>query len=453
MNKTSLLFSCLALTASAEVDIDRLCPPRPETAAPFRAEICPPAVKPYRQAALDAYHYMVSLPAMTVLVETGKPNQRYQHNAYVSKTHAAHVMAMLDWAAAEPAAREKAMRFARASAEFLLGELEPADAPLAYWPPTYCRKPLEYDPKTDGPYNKPHMYGNEPQGAVKYRDEVMLVYPAQVGLAFLRYYGVTKEARFLAAARGIGETYVKTRRADGSWPLKMILATGKTVGENTLVPTFPLPLFEDLFKATGEAKWRQAADETFAWIERNPLTDWNWDGQFEDIRPQKPYQNPTKHNAIDVMLYLLDRFPGDAKRLATCRKLLEFAEKRFVVWAPLKSRPTWPTPSVLEQYSCFTPIDASVAKMVRAYLAIYRAEGRAEDLAKARALGNMFTRVQKPSGRIPTFWAGTFDGDTGTSAERYDWLNCMAASAKALMLLELAEQNGKSVADSTSLSF
>ena len=435
MNRMTLICPFLALTAFAEIDIDRLCPSRPETAASFRAEICPPAARPYRQAALDAYHYMTSLPAMTVLVETGRPNQRYQHNAYVAKTHAAHVMAMLDWAEAEPTSREKAMRFARASAEFLLDELEPADAPLAHWPPTYCRKPLEYDPKTDGPYNKPHMYGNEPQGAVMYRDEVMLVYPAQAGLAFISYGAAAKDGRFLAVARGIGETYLKTRRADGSWPLKMILATGETVGENTLVPTFPLLLFEELFKATGETKWRRAADKTFAWIERNPLTDWNWDGQFEDIRPAKPYQNPTKHNAMDVLLYILDRFPGDAQRLATCRKLLDFAEKRFVVWAPLKSRPTWPTPSVLEQYSCFTPIDASAAKMIRAYLAMYRAEGRAEDLAKARALGNTLTRVQKPSGRIPTFWAGTFDGDTGTSAERYDWLNCMAAAAKALIQL------------------
>jgi len=88
------------------------------------------------------------------------------------------------------------------------------------------RHRLEFDPKTDGPYKKPSMIGNEPEGAVKYRGEVMLVYPADVGRAFLAYYGVTGDARFLAAAKGIGETYLKTRRSDGSWPLKMKLATG-----------------------------------------------------------------------------------------------------------------------------------------------------------------------------------------------------------------------------------
>ena len=191
-------------TALAEVDIDRLCPPRPETAATFKAGAYLPAARPYREAAKMAYAYMTQLPAMTVLVETGRPNQKYQHNAYVSKTHAAHIEAMLNWMKFEPEKRETAMRFAKASAEFLLKELEPMDAKLAWWPPTYGRKPLEFDPKTDGPYHKPAMVGNEPEGAVKYRGEVMLLYPADVGMAFVDYYVETKDKRFLEAAAGIG---------------------------------------------------------------------------------------------------------------------------------------------------------------------------------------------------------------------------------------------------------
>lgn len=418
--------------AAADVDIDKLCPPRPETAAQFRSEAHPPAARPYREAAKMAYRYMTSLPAMTVLVETGKPNQKYQHNAYVSKTHAAHIRAMLDWAKLEPEKRETAMRFAKASAEFLLKELEPADAPLAFWPPTYGRKPLEFDPKTDGPYKKRAMIGNEPEAAVKYRGEVMLLYPADVGSAFVDYWRETKDDRFLVAAKGIAETYLRMRRAGGGWPLKMKLATGEPVGENTLVPNYPMALFNALHDATGDQKWKDASDACFAWLEEHPLKDWNWDGQFEDIRPCKPYANPTKHNAVDTVMEILRRYPGDATSIAQCRKIMEFCEKRFVVWEAPENHPKWPAPSVLEQYSCFTPIDASAAKMISGYLAMYRAEGRAEDLAKARALADAVTRVQKPSGRIPTFWDGVNAGDSGLSNERYDWLNCMAAAAKSL---------------------
>ena len=140
---------------------------------------------------------------------------------------------------------------------------------------------------------------------------------------------------------------------------------------------------------------------------------------------------------MDAMMYILERFPGDSARLAQCRRLLEFCEKRFVVWSPPPNHAKWPVPSVLEQYSCFTPIDASAAKMIRAYLALYRATGDRELLEKARALGGTVTRVQKPSGRIPTFWEGVNSGDSGLSNERYDWLNCMEAAAAAL--LELAK--------------
>jgi len=414
--------------------VDELCPPLPETAAKFVEGSYPPAARPYREAALMAYSYMTSIPDMTVLLETGKPYQKYQHNAYVSKTHAAHIDAMMDLAKADPSQKDKAMAFAKASAEFLLSELEPADAPLAFWPPTYGREPLEFDPETDGPYHKIAMVGNEPEGAVKYRGEVMLLYPADVASAFVTYYKASGDTRFLEAAKGIADTYLKTRRPDGSWSLKMILATGEPIGVNTLVPTRALYMFKALAEATSDSKWKTAEDEVFAWLEAHPLNDWNWDGQFEDIKPEEPYKNPTKHNAVDVMLYILDRFPGDPDRIAQCRNILDYCEKRFVVW-DLEGRPEWPTPSVLEQYSCFTPIDASAAKMIRAFAAMYKAEGRPEDLAKACTLADTITRIQKESGRIPTFWAGVATGE-GLSIPRYDWLNCMASAANALLLVD-----------------
>lgn len=421
--------SCFGQT----IDIDELCPPRPETAAKYKKGSYPPAARPYREAAFSAYSYMMQLPDMTELVRTGVPYRKYQHNAYVSKTHAAHINAMLNLAKVDPSQKETAMAFAKASAEFLLHELEPADAPLAFWPPTYGRKPLEFIPEVDGPYLKTAMIGNEPEGAVKYRGEVMLLYPADVGNAFISYYKVSGDERFLNAAVGIAGTYLKKRRPDGSWSLKMKLDTGEELGVNTLVPTNALILFKSLADATGDQIWRQAENDVFAWLEEHPLKDWNWDGQFEDIKPEEPYKNPTKHNAIDVMMYILDRFPGDKARLETCRNILDFCEKRFVVWATPANHPDWPAPSVLEQYSCFTPIDASSAKMIKGFLSMYKATGKKIYLRKACTLADTITRIQKDSGRIPTFWEGVSTGE-GLSIPQYDWLNCMAASAEALLL-------------------
>ena len=212
----------------------------------------------------------------------------------------------------------------------------------------------------------------------------------------------------------------------------MRLATGDPIGENTLVPTKPMAFFNALAEATKDHQWAKASDACFAWLEAHPLTDWNWDGQFEDIQPRPPYANPTKHNAVDAMFEILRRFPNDKVRIEQCRRILRFCEKRFVCWERPANHPKWDVPSVLEQYSCFIPIDASAAKMIRAYLALWRATGEPELLAKARTLGDTVTRVQTPEGRIPTFWTH----DT-LSDPIYDWLNCMGSSAVALF--ELAD--------------
>ena len=423
------LFALAGSAALTEDEVDRLCPPRPETASAFREGAYPPASRSYRAAALKVFAYMTSLRAMRNLVEAGEPDQAYQHNAYVSKTHAAHIHAMLAYARLDPARRADAMRFASASAEYLLSQLEPVEAPLAWWPPTYGREPLRCD---SGTPSRPAMVGNDPEGAVKYRGEVMLLYPADVGTAFVEYYRETKDRRFLDAAVGIGETYLKTRRVDGSWPLKMKLATGETVCENPLVPTRPLAFFKALGEVTGDVRWRDAADGCFAWLQAHPLQDWNWDGQFEDVEPCEPYADPTEHNAIETMLELLSRSPSDEDAKALSRRILRFCEDRFVCWEKPENHPEWDVPSVLEQYSCFVPIDASAAKMIRGYLALWRVTGEAELLAKARALGDTLTRVQQADGRIPTFWTHDLMGE-----QTYDWLNCMAAGA--LALAELAE--------------
>ena len=45
-------------------NLAELCPPRPETAAPFEPGAYPPAARPYLEAARMAYDYMTSQPVM-----------------------------------------------------------------------------------------------------------------------------------------------------------------------------------------------------------------------------------------------------------------------------------------------------------------------------------------------------------------------------------------------------
>ena len=281
----------------------------------------------------------------------------------------------------------------------------------------------------------------------------MLVYPADAGSALLSLHAATGDEKYLDAAVAIGKTYLRLQGEDGTWYLKMNAKDGSPVGGNRLVPTSVMTFLDDLCDATGNAELRAAGERAFAYIERGPLSDWDWEGQFEDIRPaERRYQNLTKHMPCETALYMLKRFAGDSRRIAEARDIIRFAEDQFVVWrTPCRDDGTgpwsptyqffaWRTPAVLEQYSCYSPIDASSAKLIRTYLALYEAEKRPLDLAKARALGDSMVNNQDDSGRIRTYWIPEpGDDDPLAGAVRLprggDWFNCMYADAVALHLL------------------
>lgn len=400
-------------------------------AVPFDPAEYSPATRTYREARRAILAHLLSWPELADLETQGAPDIKAGSNftSYPAKMQSAVIRAMLAAAEELPGARDRAMRLARLSAEYLLSTAEPAGSPLAGFPATYI---------------------GSGQLAGAYAGQHMLVYPADAGQALLALHRATGEARWLAAAEAIGRTYLRLQGADGTWFLKMNAADGSPVGRNRLVPTSVAPFLDDLAEATGDGAFREAAERAFDSIVRGPLADWDWEGQFEDIRPaESRYQNLTKHMPCETALYMLKRYPGDKARVAQAREILRFAEDQFVMWrAPCRPdgtgpwNPTYPfwswrTPAVLEQYSCYSPIDASSAKLINTYMALYSAEGHQLDLAKARALGDSMVRNQDASGRLRTYWIPEpGDGSDFAGAVRLplggDWFNCMVADAEAL---------------------
>ena len=400
--------------------------------APFKPGSYPPKPRPYAEAAAKCAEQIFGRKAIRHFLEHGRPDPAYGLNGYPSKIHAALVKAMVAYAASCPAKKNEALKLARIAADYLVSISEPAGRPLAHFPPTYCRLTAE------GAY-----YGAGEGRA----GQVMMMYPAGVGEAYLRLYEAVGDAKYLAAARRIGETYLRTQEADGVWPALVFAKDGRPVCENRLQPIPVITFLESLFAATGEGKFRTAADKAFGWVEGRPLKDWFWEGQFEDAPFSGKYENPSKHMACDVLLYVLRRFPGDRRWREVARDILRYSEDQFVCWEkpcqpngmginssvagpldPNNDYDHWFFPCALEQYIYYVPIDASLAKMIRAYLALYRAEGSPLDLAKARALGDSLVRLQRPNGYIPTepFIEWKNKGPDG------GWLNCTCATVAAL---------------------
>ena len=376
----------------------------------FRGPYEEPPPVDYREAARRGLRGLFLQPYVQKCLKKGsKPDiADYKLYRYPSKVMGGLIRGMVLYStmASDPREANDALRIATSLADFLISLNQPADAPLANLPPTYWKVN----------WSSSHV-----------REEyLMLNSPVDAALAYLDLYDVTNNDKYLKAATRIADTYRRLQRPNGTWPLLVRTKTGEPVGPNPVVPTWIITLMERLVDQYGLVQYRPVGEKAFCWIMDHPMKRFNWDGQFEDIKPQRPYENLAREQACDVAVYLLNRVAQDRSYLKKALELLRFSEDQFVVWeAPDENqwalddtRPAdprkqitrwktseWFTPCVLEQYSCYAPVARSSAIQINAYRKAYEVTGRPIYLAKAKSLANALIVCQQyhGGGQFPTW--------------------------------------------------
>ena len=366
----------------------------------------PSGDRDYRAAAAKCLEAIYRLPYVQGWLAQDTPPEGYDLYCYPSKILSSLIEAMIRYSArasGEDAVR--AVAIARKMADWLIAQCQPAGAPLEYLPPTY--------------------WGNRRGTAVGYAGQNMMIYPVSVGNAFLRLYGKTGEAKYREAALRIAATLRRLQDERDTWWLKVREKDGLPVRKNLLVPGVEFfDFFSAVARISGDAGYDEVVRRAVGFVEKGPFATWNWDGQFEDIDPKPPYVDLTAVRAVGFSGWLFR-----AGRTEDARLTLDWCEDQFVVWSdPIRHMDwkNWKMPTVLEQYEYYTPIDASMGNMVRAFVAAWTATKEDLYLEKAKALADCIVRNQRPDGTIPTY----FDARGGS-----DWLNCMVVSAGSLETL------------------
>jgi hypothetical protein len=405
-------------------------------AAVIGKEYPPPAMS-WQASARTALQALVHSADLRCWFTNSMPAEQVHLYRYPSKIVGAAAAALAIYASQTPppADQTEALQAARRAADYLLGISFPADDAWAFHPPTY--HPTMFRDRLKGHMNANHY---------------MTFCGAETGMYYLDVYAATKDAKYLNAALRIAETYAKRQLPQGSWLLFVTPKDGKPVTDNVLIPTLVIEFLDQFGKVTADHGFDSMREEAIAWTRQNLVRTWNWQGQFEDVKPLPPYQNLTKHEAGDFAIHLLNTAPGDPSNRALALDLLRFAEDQFVVWAqppvasPKEQNPdgeagaksrTWLLPCVFEQYRCYAPVSASSAKLIRMYLAAYRATGERLHLEKARALAGTLTRTQsnrKAPGRYQT-WLMQNPGAL--------WFNCELLAIRAMRELALVEGAAK----------
>ena len=391
-------------------------------------------------------------------------------NIYPAKMNSALIRGMIRFAQIDPAHRESAMKIARNAADYMLCISQPADAPLAHFPPTYWK-----------------MEGQKSNFAsVKYAGQNMLVYPASMAVAYLDLHAAVGDRKYLDAAVNIAKTYEKLQLENGTWYLKMWEKDASPVIEGNgnmpvkMLPTGVCRFMERLSRETKDGRWLKVVDKAFGYMEKGPLKTYDFAPQFEDTKPSANHTDLAAVVAINAARYLLARYPSDAARRAQAREIIRWTEDQFAcwrkpcradgrgivsepwhrfnpVWNPVCSMDGMPygnwsesfdgwvdVPGVVEKYRWYVMINAVTALMIEAYLDLYRLEGDELSLAKAKTLGDSIVKVQAmgPDGEIATHWVMR-DVLKGVHCTE-NWTNCGVGTVAALQdLAQVLEKNAQ----------
>ncbi len=401
--------------------------------APFAgAESYPPKARGYRECALMAYRYVFERPFIQYWRLHGSPDPDFDFNVYPSKTISSVIKAMINYAKLDPDKAEESMDIAVKAADFLISISFPEDSALPGLPPTYYtdfRKDLD-------------KYNNE--SAIVRGGNVMMIYPADVGNAYLLLEKATGEVRFFEAAKKIAEFYRANVSENGSWHLFVSTEDGKPQNANYCVPSHIMTFMNRMHLRTGEEVWAKLEQGCYYYIVRNCFEQYNWEGQFEDSAFSTLYSNLTHFTAEEMIRYITENKADDEKLMAEAEDLMRFVEDQFVVWgnfAPWNHVDSprhgndisqWFSPAGLEQYKWYVPIDSSTATIIEAFLDLYSVKKDPLLLAKACVLGDSITRMQNPeTGLIPTHWMRSSCIEDGGNL----WINCMIRTAMSMMYL------------------
>ena len=352
-------------------------------ASPFRG--------PYREL-LPVSEYEKSIRwSYAILLQMFRKNFRqdggYDLGGYQSKFGAAAVSGMSAFVRLSPVPdeAEEALQIARKAAKALILTSMPAGSPLEYFTPTYHDKR-------------------------RFKGQIMLIYPAWVGHAYVDLYEATRETEFLEAARRIADTYKKTQGKEGSWPLTASEETGEPGTRNLCMPVVAVEFLERLEKSYGMKQFQQTREAATRYLMEEIVAPLRMDGQFEDqSSTTPPYGNLSSKTATLIAIYLLDRREENPEYVPMAEELLRFTEDQFVIWErPFQelthNKHEFFLPCVMEQYSYYTPVSGLAAVYMKASFKAYEATGKDLHLAKALSMANSLIAVQKTSdGEFPTF--------------------------------------------------
>lgn len=281
------------------------------------------------------------------------------------------------------------------------------------------------------PYSTMNQQG---EGGMHERDRITLLRLAWAGSAALRLADATEERSYADYAEQLAAILLDFQQSDGSWPYRVRLSDGAIAESYTGAVIMPMLLLEQMEHRHPDGPYTPALERGLDWILQNPVQTGLWQQMYEDVPTREPYTNLEQWAALETSMFLLRRRHPRATELAP--RLVRYVEDQFVIFGtndpitPVSYQPY--TPSNLEQYGCYWPMDFHTANYVRASLALHQATGDVTWAKKSVAAANTIVQCQQPDGHLSTAVPDRRLGSAPSTTVR-DWFNCMSHAANVLL--------------------
>jgi hypothetical protein len=278
------------------------------------------------------------------------------------------------------------------------------------------------------------VYANMPMSHNK--EVLQVARGGMAGMAYLDLFRATGDTAFLEAAMRIADTFKKTQLEDGRWYFRVEPKTGKMLEDYTSDQAEAILFLDELIRDHARTDLVETRDKAVNWMLENPCKTFQWQQQWDDVQELPPYSNLEWFDTGLFIEYLLRHATPQNGYEKIAGDLYNYIDDQFAEWEPTE---TFITPGLREQYCCYHVIDWHTAHYIRVCMDFHARTGDDIYLKKAKAMADTLTAIQHPDGFFPT-WMRHNPSQENPSELRDvfygdTWANCTSYTGEMLMKL------------------
>jgi hypothetical protein len=237
----------------------------------------------------------------------------------------------------------------------------------------------------------------------------------ELGNAYLRFYEVTLEKKYLHAALACADALAKhVRPGDQShspWPFRVDAKTGRNVREEYTANTIgPIRLFDELLRLDlGKTReYRRARRLAWDWLMTYPVRNHVWTQYFEDVLIYPDYRtNLNQYSALETARYLLEHPELDPAAKTLAKEILDWVAGFFAAdsvtmgGVPEKGR-QWGAEVLSEQVNDMDKMSSHTARYASVQALWHEVTGDPDAKERAFRSFNWATYSSRENGLVKT---------------------------------------------------